>query len=241
MGKLGELSDGKAETDMETLFCSVSLDIIGKAVFNYPFDSVTKESPVIKVATTCFLQTALLTEAPPCGLTGFPFYRHICLIPHPIHVSSAPCLSPSCSSLPPSLFLFLCPQAVYGVLQEAEHRSVTPFPYWNLPLASTIVPRQRKFKVPSPPFCWERNYLTPSTNRHTSRPTARERSHVTLPSVLLICLFSVSLQSDMALINRVLDELIGKAINSRSETDLTELENKNYAKVTRHIHSLPRT
>lgn len=45
----------------------------------------------------------------------------------------------------------------------------------------------------------------------------------------------------MALINRVLDELIGKAINSRSETDLTELENKNYAKVTRHIHFLPRT
>ena len=30
--------------DMETLFCSVSLDIIGKAVFNYEFGSV--ESPV---------------------------------------------------------------------------------------------------------------------------------------------------------------------------------------------------
>lgn len=40
MGKLGELSDGKAETDMETLFCSVSLDIIGKAVFNYDFGCV---------------------------------------------------------------------------------------------------------------------------------------------------------------------------------------------------------
>lgn len=38
-------------------------------------------------------------------------------------------------------------QAVYGVLQEAEHRSVTPFPYWNLPLATLLVPRQRKFKV----------------------------------------------------------------------------------------------
>jgi len=34
--------------DMETEFCSVSLDIIGKAVFNYKFESVTSESPVIK-------------------------------------------------------------------------------------------------------------------------------------------------------------------------------------------------
>ena len=33
---------------METEFCSVSLDIIGKAVFNYEFGSVTKESPVVK-------------------------------------------------------------------------------------------------------------------------------------------------------------------------------------------------
>lgn len=33
---------------METEFCSVSLDIIGKAVFNYEFGSVTKESPVIQ-------------------------------------------------------------------------------------------------------------------------------------------------------------------------------------------------
>ena len=33
---------------METEFCSVSLDIIGKAVFNYEFGSVTQESPVIQ-------------------------------------------------------------------------------------------------------------------------------------------------------------------------------------------------
>ncbi|GMH58376.1 hypothetical protein TrRE_jg12031, partial [Triparma retinervis] len=35
-------------TEMEERFCSVSLDIIGKAVFNYDFGSVTKESPVVK-------------------------------------------------------------------------------------------------------------------------------------------------------------------------------------------------
>jgi len=85
MQKLDGLAATKTDVDMENLFCSVSLDIIGKAVFNYPFDSVTKESPVI--------------------------------------------------------------QAVYSVLKEAEHRSVTPLPYWNLPLANLVVPRLRKFKA----------------------------------------------------------------------------------------------
>ena len=68
---------------METEFCSVALDIIGKAVFNFDFGSVTKESPVI--------------------------------------------------------------QAVYSALKEAEHRSITPLPYWNIPLANLLVPRLRKF------------------------------------------------------------------------------------------------
>ena len=40
---------------METEFCSVSLDIIGKAVFNYEFGSVTAESPVIQ-AVYCALK-----------------------------------------------------------------------------------------------------------------------------------------------------------------------------------------
>ena len=39
----------------------------------------------------------------------------------------------------------LCVQAVYGVLKEAEHRSTFYLPYWKLPLASVVVPRQRKF------------------------------------------------------------------------------------------------
>lgn len=51
MKKLENVAESKEAVDMETLFCSVSLDIIGKAVFNYPFDSVTQESPVIKVRT----------------------------------------------------------------------------------------------------------------------------------------------------------------------------------------------
>eukprot|EP00887_Chlorella_sp_A99_P005162 scaffold40.g5162.t1 len=37
-----------AEVDMETEFLSLGLDIIGLGVFNYPFNSITSESPVIK-------------------------------------------------------------------------------------------------------------------------------------------------------------------------------------------------
>lgn len=36
-------------------------------------------------------------------------------------------------------------QAVYGTLFEAEHRSTFYIPYWKLPLARWVVPRQRKF------------------------------------------------------------------------------------------------
>eukprot|EP00600_Ochromonadales_sp_CCMP1393_P009817 CAMPEP_0174970684 /NCGR_PEP_ID=MMETSP0004_2-20121128/9537_1 /TAXON_ID=420556 /ORGANISM="Ochromonas sp., Strain CCMP1393" /LENGTH=682 /DNA_ID=CAMNT_0016220477 /DNA_START=207 /DNA_END=2255 /DNA_ORIENTATION=- len=46
--KLNNAVDGNEELNMETEFCSVSLDIIGRAVFNYEFGSVTKESPVVK-------------------------------------------------------------------------------------------------------------------------------------------------------------------------------------------------
>uniref|UniRef100_A0A2P2JPC9 Uncharacterized protein n=1 Tax=Rhizophora mucronata TaxID=61149 RepID=A0A2P2JPC9_RHIMU len=38
-------------------------------------------------------------------------------------------------------------KAVYGTLFEAEHRSTFYFPYWKIPLARWIVPRQRKFQT----------------------------------------------------------------------------------------------
>jgi cytochrome P450 family 97 subfamily B polypeptide 3 len=72
-------------------------------------------------------------------------------------------------------------KAVYSALVEAEHRSMTPAPYWQLPLANQLVPRLRKFNA------------------------------------------------DLALLNNVLDELIDRAKNTRSETDLPELEKRNYA------------
>ena len=70
--------------DMEERFCSVTLDIIGKSVFNYDFGSTTVESPVVK--------------------------------------------------------------AVYRVLREAEHRSSSFIPYWNLPYADKWMGGQVEFR-----------------------------------------------------------------------------------------------
>jgi cytochrome P450 len=55
LGKLSAASKSSSIVNMETEFCSVSLDIIGKAVFNYDFGSVTSESPVIQ-AVYCALK-----------------------------------------------------------------------------------------------------------------------------------------------------------------------------------------
>ena len=41
-------SQGRAKVEMEAEYSSLALDIIGLSVFNYDFDSVTKESPVIQ-------------------------------------------------------------------------------------------------------------------------------------------------------------------------------------------------
>lgn len=118
---LNKRVDGDGKVEMESLFCSVALDIIGLSVFNYEFGSVTQESPVIK--------------------------------------------------------------AVYSALVEAEHRSMTPAPYWNLPLANQLVPRLRKFN------------------------------------------------SDLKLLNDVLDDLITRAKQTRTVEDIEELENRNYNEV----------
>mmetsp|Transcript_17906 Transcript_17906/g.61022 ORF Transcript_17906/g.61022 Transcript_17906/m.61022 type:complete len:607 (+) Transcript_17906:75-1895(+) len=121
VGKLERAAAAGSVLDMEVEFCSLSLDIIGLAVFNYDFGSVTKESPVIK--------------------------------------------------------------AVYNTLREAEHRSTFYFPYWNIPGASLVVPRQRQF------------------------------------------------QADLRTINDTLNMLIRKAQASRSESDLEELEARDYDNV----------
>lgn len=82
--KLATAAAAGQAVEMESFFSRLSLDIIGKAVFNYSFDSLTHDDPVIA--------------------------------------------------------------AVYCALREAEHRSIAIAPYWNLPLADVLVPRQRAVK-----------------------------------------------------------------------------------------------
>ncbi|KAG5089987.1 hypothetical protein JHK86_002599 [Glycine max] len=70
--------------------------------------------------------------------------------------------------------------AVYGTLFEAEHRSTFYIPYWKIPLARWIIPRQRKF------------------------------------------------QDDLKVINTCLDGLIRNAKESRQETDVEKLQQRDY-------------
>jgi cytochrome P450 len=74
-------------------------------------------------------------------------------------------------------------KAVYSALVEAEHRSMTPAPYWDLPLANQVVPRLRKFN------------------------------------------------SDLRLLNDVLDDLVNRAKSTRQVEDIEELEQRNYDEV----------
>ena len=74
-------------------------------------------------------------------------------------------------------------KAVYSALVEAEHRSMTPAPYWDIPFANQVVPRLRKFN------------------------------------------------SDLKILNDVLDDLINRAKKNRSVGDIEELEQRNYAEV----------
>ena len=58
---------------MEACFSQLTLDVIGKAVFNYDFDALTTSSPVIQVWLADFLHHTLHRHVP------FAFYTcHAC-------------------------------------------------------------------------------------------------------------------------------------------------------------------
>lgn len=46
-------TDGE-DVEMESLFSRLTLDIIGKAVFNYDFDSLTNDTGIVEVLTSHF-------------------------------------------------------------------------------------------------------------------------------------------------------------------------------------------
>lgn len=110
--------------NMENYFSRLTLDIIGKAVFNYDFDSLTHDDPVIEVSgwsvSLLFVNHLLIQQT--CYVQGS------CL--SSAHLSKT-------QSVPDTL------QAVYTVLREAEHRSTAPIAYWDIPGAKQLIPRQR--------------------------------------------------------------------------------------------------
>eukprot|EP00960_Hanusia_phi_P033410 750446-Hanusia_phi.AAC.3 len=153
--------EGEAEAgnlvDMEGMFNSVSLDIIGKAVFNYEFGSVTRESPVIKVdppsppssllstVEALFPSTSSLTPPPPSPLLLSCASLHFVLASGAwTQLSSLPA-----AFTPPNRPMTCDLQAAYACLKEAEHRSTFLLPYWNVPFLGqgkfSVVPRQREF------------------------------------------------------------------------------------------------
>ncbi|XP_002971637.2 protein LUTEIN DEFICIENT 5, chloroplastic [Selaginella moellendorffii] len=83
--KLDAAASKEISAEMESLFSRLTLDIIGKAVFNYEFDSLSTDTGIV--------------------------------------------------------------EAVYTLLREAEARSTAVIPYWNLPFATSIFPRQKKVAV----------------------------------------------------------------------------------------------
>ena len=57
---------------MENFFSRLTLDIIGKAVFNYDFDSLTHDDPVIQARSLCLGVSVLVTMLCPCLLYCVP-------------------------------------------------------------------------------------------------------------------------------------------------------------------------
>ena len=49
--------------DMEERFCSAALDIIGRAVFDYDFESASSESPLVRAVYRCLVEAEHRTTA----------------------------------------------------------------------------------------------------------------------------------------------------------------------------------
>lgn len=50
-GKLDAAAYDGEDVEMESLFSRLTLDIIGKAVFNYDFDSLTNDTGIVEVCS----------------------------------------------------------------------------------------------------------------------------------------------------------------------------------------------
>lgn len=52
--KLDEAATGGVAMEMESLFSRFTLDVIGKAVFNYDFDSLANDTGIVEVLSFYF-------------------------------------------------------------------------------------------------------------------------------------------------------------------------------------------
>ncbi|GMH35814.1 hypothetical protein BSKO_03682 [Bryopsis sp. KO-2023] len=57
VGKLHDAADSKEPINMEGCFSQLTLDVVGKAVFNYDFDSLSGDSPLIQAVYTSLKET----------------------------------------------------------------------------------------------------------------------------------------------------------------------------------------
>ncbi|GBF96486.1 cytochrome P450 [Raphidocelis subcapitata] len=62
--RLGAAADAGTPVEMENWFSRLALDIIGKAVFNYDFDSLTHDDPVIQAVYTALREAEYRSTAP---------------------------------------------------------------------------------------------------------------------------------------------------------------------------------
>lgn len=57
--KLADTAKAGTAIDIEACFSQLTLDVIGRAVFNYDFDALRKDSPVIQAVRPSLLRTLL--------------------------------------------------------------------------------------------------------------------------------------------------------------------------------------
>lgn len=130
-------SDGE-DVEMESLFSRLTLDIIGKALFNYDFDSLTNDTGIVEVLLwSCSLfvnpqSTHPLSDFDSSFGLWFCLFRKNSIFIWKIIFSHL------------LVIAILYAQAVYTVLREAEDRSISPIPVWDIPVWKDISPRQKK-------------------------------------------------------------------------------------------------
>lgn len=117
--KLDVAARNGEDVEMESLFSRLTLDIIGKAVFNYDFNSLSLDTGIVEACRAVQLKAI-----------GFLLFMSS------LYFKILYALT--------SMKLSYAGQAVYTVLREAEDRSIAIIPYWDIPIIKDLSARQRR-------------------------------------------------------------------------------------------------